>query len=297
MMRYRTQKWCSPFACLLCCMWGIPSGAQPLNLKLRRLVESEKGSGHWGVSAYEVTWQPAATAAVICDMWDQHWCKGATARVAEMSPRMNDLINELRQRGVLIIHCPSDTMKSYEGTPARRLAQSAPKASTSTPLQGWCSLDSVKEPPLPIDDSDGGCDEAPQCQQGSPWRHEISTLEIKPGDAVTDNAEAYNLMHQRGITNVLIMGVHQNMCVLGRPFSIRQMVYQGQNVVLVRDLTDSMYNSRRKPFVDHFTGNALVCWHIEKYWCPTITSDQILGGKPFRFAADLKPPRVFGDPN
>jgi hypothetical protein len=61
----------------------------------------------------------------------------------------------------------------------------------------------------------------------------------------------------------------------------------------VRDLTDSMYNSRRKPFVDHFTGNDLVRWHIEKYWCPTISSDQILGGQPFRFAADTKPPRVF----
>jgi nicotinamidase-related amidase len=230
-------------------------------------------------------------------MWDQHWCKGATARVAEMAPRMNDLISELRRRGVLIIHCPSETMRYYEGTAGRRLAQSAPKTATSRPLQGWCSLNSVKEPSLPIDDSDGGCDDEPQCQQGSPWRHQISTLEIKPGDAITDSAEAYNLMQGRGITNVLIMGVHQNMCVLGRPFSIRQMVYQGQNVVLVRDLTDSMYNSRQKPFVDHFTGNALVCWHIEKYWCPTITSDQILGGKPFRFAADTKPPRVFNDSN
>jgi hypothetical protein len=83
------------------------------------------------------------------------------------------------------------------------------------------------------------------------------------------------------------------MCVLGRPFSIRQMVYQGQNVVLMRDLTDSMYNSRSKPRVDHFTGNDLVTWHIEKYWCPTITSDQIIGGGTFRFAADAKPPRRF----
>jgi nicotinamidase-related amidase len=230
-------------------------------------------------------------------MWDQHWCKGATARVAEMAPRMNETIRELRRRGVLIIHCPSETMKFYEGTAGRKLAQSAPKVSTKTALQGWCSLDSVKEPALPVDDSDGGCDDQPQCHEGSPWRHEISTLEIKNGDAITDNTEAYNLMRQRGITNVLIMGVHQNMCVLGRPFSIRQMVYQGQNVALVRDLTDSMYNSRRKPFVDHFTGNDLVCWHIEKYWCPTITSDQIIGGQPFRFAADTKPARVFRNSN
>ena len=210
---------------------------------------------------------------------------------------MNQTVNELRQRGVLIIHCPSETMKYYDGTPERRLAQAAAKADTKMPLQGWCSLNSVKEPPLPIDDSDGGCDDQPQCQEGSPWRHEISTLEIKKGDAITDSNEAYNLMRERGITNVLVMGVHENMCVLGRPFSIRQMVYQGQHVVLVRDLTDTMYNSRRKPFVDHFTGNALVCWHIEKYWCPTIASDQIAGGQPFHFAADTKSARVFSNSN
>lgn len=266
---------------------------RPLSLKLRRLVPVDNSSNRWRESERKVQWQPAGTAVVLCDMWDKHWCRGATERVAEMAPRMNQVIAELRQRGVLIIHCPSDTMGFYQGTPGRRLAQAAPKANTKTPLEGWCSLNSVKEPPLPIDDSDGGCDDEPQCKQGSPWRHEISALEVKEGDAITDSAEAYNLMCQRGITNVIVMGVHQNMCVLGRPFSIRQMVYQGQNVVLVRDLTDSMYNSRRAPFVDHFTGNALVCWHIEKYWCPTITSDQIIGGRPFHFAADPKPPRVY----
>lgn len=297
MMSDRNRR--SAYIALVACLFlaeALGVLAQPLTLKLRRLVETTKGGDQWQVVEKTVHWEPGGTAAVICDMWDKHWCKGATARVAEMAPRMNQTLNELRKRGVLIIHCPSETMKFYEGTAGRKLAQSAPKAETKTPLQGWCSLDSVKEPPLPIDDSDGGCDDDPQCQQGSPWRHEISTLEIKEGDAITDNAEAYNLMRQRGITNVIVMGVHQNMCVLGRPFSIRQMVYQGQNVVLLRDLTDSMYNSRRKPNVDHFTGNDLVCWHIEKYWCPTITSDQIIGGQPFRFAADAKRPRVFSNP-
>jgi alpha-L-fucosidase len=210
-----------------------------------------------------------------------------------MAPRMNQLVTELRRRGVLIIHCPSDTMKFYEGTPGRKLAQSAPAAATKVPLQGWCGLDPAREAPLPIDDSDGGCDDEPRCKEFTAWKHEISTLEIRDGDAITDSAEAYNLMAQQGITNVLIMGVHQNMCVLGRPFSIRQLVYQGLNTVLVRDLTDSMYNSRSKPWANHFAGNDLITWHIEKYWCPTITSDQVLGGKPFRFRADTQPERVF----
>ena len=46
-------------------------------------------------------------------------------------------------------------------------------------------------------------------------------------------------MRQRGIIHVIVMGVHINMRVRGRPFAIRQKVAQGQNVLLMRDLTDS----------------------------------------------------------
>jgi alpha-L-fucosidase len=283
---------------VLCGANAIPPTASAetpavLSLRLRRLAETQPGSDQWRLVETTANWNARDTAVVICDMWNQHWCQGATARVAEMAPRMNQVISALRQRGVLIIHCPSDCMAFYQDTPQRKLAQSAPKVDLQEVMRRCLSRVPEKEPPLPIDDSDGGCNDSPQCQQGSPWTHEIDTLEIKPGDAITDSAEAYYLMHERGITNVIIMGVHENMCVLGRPFAIRQMVKLGQNVVLIRDLTDTMYNSRQRPWVDHFTGTDLVCWHIEKYWCPTITSDQILGGQPFRFAADTKPPRVF----
>jgi nicotinamidase-related amidase len=92
-----------------------------------------------------------------------------------------------------------------------------------------------------------------------------------------------NLFAQRGIDNVMICGVQLNMCVLGRPFGIRQLVKLGKNVVLVRDLTDTMYNHRMRLFVDHFAGTDLVAEHVQKYWCPTIESTDLVGGKPFRF--------------
>jgi type 1 glutamine amidotransferase len=85
------------------------------------------------------------------------------------------------------------------------------------------------------------------------------------------------------------MGVHTNMCVLGRPFAIRQLTRQGLNVVLLRDMTDTMYNPARAPFVSHFTGTDLVVEHIEKHWCPTATSADLLGGKEFRFKDDRRP--------
>lgn len=277
---------------------ALEAGAQSsMTLRLRRLVETAPGTDQWKQTESFTRWDARGAAVVICDMWDRHWCKGATARVAEMAPRMNQVISELRRRGVLIIHCPSETMAFYKDTPGRKLAQSAPKVDLQEIMQRCLPRQPQREPPLPIDDSDGGCDDLPRCQEGKwppfPWSREIATLDIKDGDAITAGVEAYYLMHQRGITNVIVMGVHENMCILGRPFSIRQMVKLGQNVALMRDLTDTMYNSRRRPLVDHFTGTDLVCWHIEKYWCPTITSDQVIGGKPFRFAADTKPPRVF----
>jgi hypothetical protein len=224
-------------------------------------------------------------------MWDHHWCQSAEMRVGELAPHVNDFCNALRDRGVLIIHCPSDTMNFYKDYPGRKLAQAAPKVETTVPLQRWCSRDAKRgEPPLPIDDSDGGCTEGKPAKIGPPypWTRENPAIQIKEGDPITDNAEAFYLMKQRGITNVLVLGVHENICVMGRPFSIRQMVTQGQNVLLVRDLTDTMYNPKMPPHVDHFTGTDLVCEHIEKYWCPSITSDQVLGGSPFRFRDDKR---------
>ena len=262
---------------------ALASSAETLDLKLQsRKADVENPT------VESASWDAQKTALVICDMWDAHWCKGATGRVAEMAPRLNALANALRAKGVLIIHCPSDTMEFYKDTPQRRLAQSAPKVETEISLQGWCRLDPAKEGPLPIDDSDGGCDDEPMCPTRKAWSKQIDAIEIKEGDAVTDSAEAFYLMKQRGIENVLVAGVHINMCVLGRPFSIRQLVTQGQKVALVRDLTDSMYNPRKKPFVNHFEGTRLVVKHIERHWCPSLTSDQVLGGEAFRFSKDGK---------
>jgi len=275
-------------------VFAIEASAEPLIFHTRERVHSDIDSNVWQIVEKATPLDPRKTAVVICDMWDKHWCAGATRRVGEMAPRMNEVVKKAREQGVFIIHCPSDTMKFYESTPQRKLAQAAPTATPRTPLQRWCHLDKTKEAALPIDDADGGCDDEPSCQQPPyPWTRQVTTIEVKEGDAITDSAEAYYLMRQRGITNVLVMGVHLNMCVLGRPFSIRQMVAQGQNVLLMRDLTDTMYNSRQRPFVPHVIGTELMIEHVEKYWCPSVTSADLIGGQPFRFSEDQRPHAVF----
>ena len=264
-------------------------GTGLLQLHARTRVETGQGSGRYRAVERTLAWDPRRTAVVICDMWDEHWCPGATARVAEMAPHMNEVVQAARKQGMLIIHCPSGTMEFYKDSPQRNRAQQAPAAKPKVPLQRWCKLDPAREAPLPIDDSDEGCDSHPDMKPRKAWGRQIAAIEIAAEDAITDSDEAYNLLEQRGIDNLIVMGVHANMCVLGRPFSIRQMVYQGKNVVLMRDMTDTMYNPASKPYVSHFTGNDLVVEHIEKFWCPSITSADFLGGNPFRFAADKRP--------
>lgn len=263
---------------------------EPLSLNARSRTETSPGSGFWHATVTPTSWKPEETCIVVCDMWDDHWCKPSAARVNELAPFMNKVLHAARARGMFIIHCPSDTMDFYRDTPQRRLAQAAPAVPTTKPLERWIRLIPEREgAALPIDDSDGGCDCEEPVKSHRAWSRQHPAIEIAPQDAITDNAEAFHLMKQRGIRNVLVMGVHTNMCVLGRPFSIRQMVLQGQNVMLVRDLTDTMYNPTKAPFVSHFTGNDLVTEHIEQYWCPSILSSDITGTPAFRFQEDRRP--------
>jgi nicotinamidase-related amidase len=259
-----------------------------LYLHARERTEAKAGSGEFRAVEKVLNWEARRTALVICDMWDTHTCPNSAARVSEMAPRVNEFAKAARARGVLIIHCPSDTMGFYKDHPGRKLAQSAPVAASPVPLERWCKIDLTREAPLPIDDTDGGCDGERTWKKGDPypWTRQHAAIEIMDGDAITDSAEAYNLMRQRGIENVIVCGVHLNMCVLGRPFAIRQMVQQGQRVALVRDLTDTMYNPERAPQVSHFAGTRLMVEHVEKYWCPSLTSAALLGGAPFRFEGD-----------
>jgi nicotinamidase-related amidase len=261
----------------------------PLTLTLRSRV---KGDGErFRVVEKQVAWEPKKTALIICDMWDDHWCKSAARRVAEMAGPLNDVVKGARARGVFIIHAPSSVTAFYKDTPQRQLAREAPFAKTPVPLAtaqrwgtAWCWPDPKREPGLPIDDSDMGCDCAVKCTVREAWTRQIAAIEVAPGDAVTDDGqEAWNLLAARGIHNVILCGVHLNMCVLGRPFAIRQMARLGKNVALMRDMTDTMYNPEKAPKVSHFAGTELVVEHVEKYWCPSFTSADLTGRAPFRF--------------
>lgn len=240
-----------------------------VRLHLRTRVEPFHENGSATEAQLEASIDPAHTAIIITDMWDRHWCRGATQRVEAIAARMEPLLEQARRRGILIIHAPSDTMSFYKGAPGRLLAESAPEV---TPPAERRILDG----PLPIDDSDGGCD-TPGDHEHQVWTRETPLLHIAPGDIISDSGtEIYNVLRARHIDTLLYMGVHANMCILNRTFGIRQMTRWGMRCILVRDLTDAMYNPASPPHVSHAEGTELVIEFIERYWAPTTTSTDLL---------------------
>jgi nicotinamidase-related amidase len=244
-----------------------------MNLILRTRIRPFKASDTWAVANFEQSLAPAKTAILITDMWDKHWCRGATERVGQIALRMEPLLQKARAAGILIIHAPSETMDFYTGTAGRQLAQSAPHAEPP-------EAEPMHDPPLPIDDSNGGCD-TPGDTEHRAWSRETPLLTIAGGDVISDNGtEIYNVLRQHGIDTVFYMGVHANMCILNRSFGIRQLARWGIHCILVRDLTDAMYEPSSRPFVSHAAGTELVIEYIEQNWAPTVTSAQMLEALP-----------------
>ncbi len=276
---------------------GLEINAMAVDLQLNLRSRTRASSGVEKIMISQESWAPEKTALIICDMWDDHWCKSAARRVVELAGPLNETVKAARSKGVFIIHAPSTCMEFYKDTLQRKLAQSAPFVAAPVPLAtterwgtAWVWPDAKREGVLPIDDSDMGCScMGAKCEIVPPWKRQIAAIEIADADAITDNGqETWNMLAARGIDNVILCGVHLNMCVLGRPFTIRQMVNVGKKVALVRDLTDSMYNPERPPGITHFAGTELVVEHVEKYWCPSFTSTDLTGLTPFRFKEDTQ---------
>ena len=145
---------------------------KPLTVSLRTREERSPGSGVFYPVVKDEKWTPQQTAIIVCDMWDQHWCQGASRRVAEIAPRMNEVLEKAREMGIFIIHSPSGCMEPYKETAARKRAQMAPMSKAAPAgIANWCEkIPAEEKGAYPIDQGNGGCDCHPHCKTGNPWR-------------------------------------------------------------------------------------------------------------------------------
>lgn len=245
---------------------GVEHDYLTLHLRSQSLGLDVGGHTCWKEVETEKHLPPRKIAVIVCDMWDQHWSRGAAERVEAMAPRMNQVLKAARDAGMTILHAPSNTLEFYAASRARQRMLEIPLVDAPSNLPR-------AEPALPIDDTDEGSDTG-ESQPKRVWTRQHAAIWIdEERDYISDDGrQVLSLLRKLSIEQVLIMGVHTNMCILNRSFGIKQMVRWGVPVALVRDLTDAMYNPAQRPYVNHAAGTQLVIEYIEKFWCPTLFS-------------------------
>lgn len=241
--------------------------AKAISLNLRTRVQPFKGSDETAEVLFSKSLDPKKTAIIICDMWDDHWCKSAARRCGELAKKMDPVIKAARDKGIFIIHAPSECMEFYKDSPARKRMANIKKVELPKPFE-------LADPVCPVDSVGGGCDDEVTPKFSKAWSRQNSALTIdEEKDGISDNGhEVYSALKERGIENLIVMGVHTNMCILHRSFAIKPMSRLGVKCVLVRDLTDAMYDPRKKPFVSHEEGTERIIQFIEANWCPSCLS-------------------------
>jgi hypothetical protein len=205
---------------------------------------------------------PARVGVIAVDVWNFHWCKTATMRVDAIVPRMNKALEIARSLGMTVMLCPSDVVDNYVGYPQREAVFALPKFPVPNVVDVSC----------PAAPDAGGCAcGAERCAVNYGWDGMHPALHIGERDLMPDTqAEVYAVCKKFGLTHLIYVGFHTQVCLLGKPMGLKAMKSAGLHCVLARDMTDAHpgYDPAR-----HFTpdlNTAQVVEHFEKYLAPSI---------------------------
>jgi nicotinamidase-related amidase len=176
---------------------------------------------------------PSRTAVIIIDMWNSHWCMTASERVSAMVPRMNQALDIARRLGMKIVWNPSDVVTAYSGYPQYEKAIAAQERKAPR----WRDALTVR-----FNAPYGKCMCGPgiHCHVNYGWDAMHPDLHIGEDDLISASTdEIYSLLSEYGITHIIYMGVHTNMCVFGKPGALSSMWSAGFDCLLARDLNDA----------------------------------------------------------
>jgi nicotinamidase-related amidase len=213
---------------------------------------------------------PSKTAIVVVDMWNFHWCMTAAERVSAMVPRMNAVLETSRKLGMQVIWNPSDVVTAYAGYPQYERAIAVEHRKTP---------DKRDDLSVKFTASVGAClcGSGLRCGSNYGWDGMNPDLVISENDLFSSSTdEIYSLLSERGITNIIYMGVHTNMCVFGKPGAMSKMYKAGFDCFLARDLNDAFthYNPAKNYTPD--TGTTEIDENLQAAGIPNINMGEEL---------------------
>jgi nicotinamidase-related amidase len=172
-------------------------------------------------------------AIIVVDVWDTHWCKTAAMRVERLLiPPLNRALRQARNRGMLIIHAPTDVVRFMEQSgniDVDQMRQRAKQFAKTLKLSGpeppdFCGAqcppaiarnESRRVLPRPF-----GCmctaDARYRCEEQYGWSniHPLVDVDATRDVLVADDLEELiSVLDGSGIKRVIYAGVHLNLCI------------------------------------------------------------------------------------
>jgi len=251
--------------CLVSCL-AAPAAAQPApappagpRIELT-LLERDPATGEPRESREVV--EAARVGVVAVDVWNWHWCKTATMRVDALVPRIDHALEAARGLGMTVMLCPSDVVENYVGWPQRERVLALPTEAVPDAVAVDC-------PPVP--DAGGCACGRIRCGPNYGWDAMHPGLRVGPDDWMPDTREeVWAICRERGLTHLVYVGFHTQVCLLGKPMGLRAMKRAGLRCILARDMTDAHpgYDPARGFTPDLNTTQ--VVEHFERHLAPTI---------------------------
>src|SRR5262249_15479296 len=183
-------------------------------------------------------------------------------------PRMNKALEAARSLGMTVMLCPSDVVDNYVGYPQREVVLALPKLPVPV----------VETVTCPAAQDAGGCAcGRERCAPNYGWDMMHPGLLIAEGDLMPDTqAEVYAICKKYGLTHLIYVGFHTQVCLLGKAMGLKAMKSAGLRCLLARDMTDAHpgYDPERNFTPDLNTEQVIE--HFEKYLTPTISFQEEL---------------------
>jgi hypothetical protein len=174
----------------------------------------------------------AKIAIVIVDPWNYHWCMTACERVSAMVPRWNRALECAHKLNLPIIWCPSDVVAAYSGWPQRERAMALEPIQVPEKGKLSCNFTAAV----------WGCMCGPglSCVVNYGENAIHPELVIAETDYIASSTEeVYTILKHHGITHVIYLGLHTNMCLFGKPGALKYMADAGLVCWLGRDINDA----------------------------------------------------------
>ncbi len=235
-MSRQTARWIFP--ALVALFATFPLDVQAVELTLDLAIRDPETDER---TVTPTTLDSTKIGVVIVDMWNFHANMTAAERVTAMAPRMNRALHCARKLQMPILWCPTDVAGQYVGTPQRERAMAQPTPTTRAHKPAGRQLGRCK---FRLPGSGGFCgvgnSGALGANAGYGWDGMCPDLVIEDSDYLAQGeGEVTTILANHGVTHIIYMGVHTNMCVFRKVEGIIKMHYYGFECMLARDLNDS----------------------------------------------------------